>query len=302
MRVMVTGGAGFIGSHVVDALAGIGATISVLDSLYTGSIENIQQRVNFYRGDLLDGEFVYQCVQKECPEVIIHHAARVSVPKSLVNPAEDAGTNIVGSVNLIEAARACRVRKVIYASSAAVYGSPDYLPVDEKHPVKPLSGYGLSKHTVERYLELYNDLYGLDYTVLRYANVYGPRQDAQGEGGVVSIFFDCINRGVQPVIHGDGNQTRDFVHVSDIAAANLCAINKGGGNTLNISTASPVTINSLFEIIKAATGYGGDALYDSPRPGDIRDSWLDCARAASVLDWSARLALEQGIGETLKKF
>lgn len=300
MKVLVTGGAGFIGSHTVDALAAAGARVSVLDNLSTGRIENLKQRVDFYHGDLVEKDFVFHCVEKESPEVIIHLAAQASVPKSLAAPERDAGVNILGSLHILEAARLYGARKVVFASSAAVYGMPRYLPVDEHHPAQPLSGYGLSKHTVERYLDLYRGLYGLDYTVLRYANVYGPRQDALGEGGVVSVFIDRILDGEQPVIHGDGGQTRDFVFVSDVAAASLCAMDRAGGMTLNVGTGCSVTVNALFEIIKKAADYKGPALYGPPRPGDIRDSRMDCKRAARNLGWTAGTGLEQGIKNTLE--
>lgn len=299
MRVLVTGGAGFIGSHLVDTLAAGGAQIAVLDSLITGKLENIKQKVSFNHLDLLDGEAVFDCVKKESPEVIMHQAAQISVPKSLQDPLGDAMGNIVGSLNLLEAARKCGVRKVIYASSAAVYGTPVYLPVDELHPVKPLSGYGLSKHTVERYLCLYKELYGLDYTVLRYANVYGPRQDPRCEGGVVSIFIDSILNGDQPVIYDDGEQTRDFVHVLDVAGANLCAASRGSGMEFNIGTARPVTVNRLFAVLKEAAGYSGVPRYLHRRHGDIRDSWLNSDRAASGLGWTAGISLDQGLKNTL---
>lgn len=302
MRVLVTGGAGFIGSHIVDALAGAGAAVSVLDNLSTGKAENIKQEVNFYHGDLLDKEVVFRCVGRERPEVVFHQAAQVSAPKSLADPAGDAGVNIVGSLNLLEAARSEGVRKVIYASTAAVYGNPRYLPVDEAHPADPLSGYGVSKHTVERYLAMYGDLYGLDYTVLRYANVYGPRQDARGEGGVVAIFIDRLLRGERPVIYGDGLQTRDFIHVLDVAGANLCALDRGSRMTFNISTGRPATVIQLFEILKKAAGYGGGPVYDPPRPGDIRDSWLDNTGAGRELGWTPQWDLEKGIKHTLEHF
>lgn len=301
MRVLVTGGAGFIGSHIVDALAASGARVAVLDNLSTGKTENTRPDVGFYRGDLLDREFVFQCVDRERPEVIIHQAAQASAPKSLADPAGDAGINIVGSVNLLEAARAGRARKVVYASSAAVYGNPRRLPLDHLHPADPLSFYGLSKYTVERYLALYGELYGLDYTVLRYANVYGPRQDARGEGGVVAVFADRLLRGEQPVIYGDGEQTRDFIHVSDVVTANLCAMGQGSRMAFNIGTGRPVTVNRLFQILKNATGYSGRPLYGPPRPGDIRDSWLEDSRAGEALGWTARLDLEQGIKYTLEE-
>jgi len=301
VRVLVTGGAGFIGSHIVDALAGQKAEIAVLDNLSTGKLENIGKKVDFYRGDLLDRDFVSACVRKVSPEVVFHEAAQISVPRSLSDPALDASVNIVGSLNLLEASRKCGVRKVVFASSAAVYGTPVYLPVDEGHPVSPLSGYGLSKHTVERYLALYREIYGLDYTVLRYANVYGPRQDALGEGGVVSVFVDRLLRGIRPAVFGDGGQTRDFVHVADVAQANMCALDRGGGMVINVSTNHPVTVNRLFEIIAAECGYGGGPAYGPPRPGDIRDSRLDCAAAAAALGWQAGISLEQGIRDTVEQ-
>lgn len=299
MKVLVTGGAGFIGSHIVDALVEKGMEVSVLDNLSTGNMKNIKKEIKFHLGDLRDRRFVSRCLGTERPEVIMHQAAQVSVPKSLADPAEDAGVNITGTINLLEAARVNGVRKVIFASSAAVYGNPEYLPVDEGHPLRQLSAYGLSKHVAERYLALYKELYGLDYTVLRYANVYGPRQDAMGEGGVVSVFTDRVLRGQRPFIFGDGMQTRDFIFVRDVAAANLAAIDRGSGAVLNISTGRPVTVNRLYEIIKKAAGCIDDPVYTEPRPGDIRDSRLDCSAAVSVLGWKAAVELEQGIQITM---
>lgn len=295
MKVLVTGGAGFIGAHLIRTLLKSGFKVFVLDNLSTGKLENIKPEAKFYEGDLLDRDLVYQCVSRERPEVVIHLAAQASVPKSLEDPSADASINISGSVNLFEASRQSGARKVIYASTAAVYGSPRYLPLDEQHPVQPISGYGLSKYTVERYLSLYRDLYGLDYTVLRFANVYGPGQSFAGEGGVVAIFLDRIMRGVQPVIHGDGKQTRDFIHVSDIVAAIFCALERGSGAVLNIATGHPASINRLFQIIKKETGYTGEPGFTLPRPGDIRESWFDIKRAAGELEWSPAIRLERGI-------
>ncbi|MFZ5596397.1 MAG: NAD-dependent epimerase/dehydratase family protein [Bacillota bacterium] len=301
MRVLVTGGAGFIGSHTVDVLVEAGFRVAVLDNLSSGSMENIKHPVNFYHGDITDRTFVSHCMKRENPEVVFHLAAQASVPVSLQDPAADARVNIVGTLILLEAARAENVRKVVFASSAAVYGFPEYLPVDELHQIRPVSGYGLSKYAAERYLELYKTLYGLDYTVLRYANVYGPRQNAGGEGGVVAIFTDRIARGEEPVIYGDGEQTRDFVHVLDVARANVSAVHRGGGMTLNIGTGRPVTVNRLFEIVSGAAAYTRSPRYGQTRPGDIRDSSLDSRRAGEYLGWVPGIELEQGINDMIGK-
>lgn len=300
MRAMVTGGAGFIGSHIVDALVSQGAAVSVLDNLSTGKFENIKRPVNFYHGDIRDSEFVMDSVGNERPQVIFHQAAQADVQQSLKNPAEDAGINIIGTVNLLEAARKYGVDKIIYASSAAVYGIPRYLPVDEEHPVSLLSGYGISKYTVEHYLTVYKTLYGLDFTALRYANVYGPRQDAGGEGGVVAIFLDRILRGEIPLIFGDGEQTRDFIYVRDVVAANLAAVNRGGGMVVNISTGVPTTVNNLFNILVQLTGKSLNAEYRPPRPGDIRDSRLDNGLAIKVLNWGQKYDFPSGLKETIE--
>lgn len=300
MRIMVTGGAGFIGSHIVDALAAQGVSVSVLDNLSAGSFENITQSpVNFYHGDIRDGEFVLEAVERERPGVIFHQAAQANVQRSLKNPAEDAEINIIGTINLLEAARKCGVGKIIYASSAAVYGIPRYLPVDEDHPVFLQSGYGISKYTVEHYLGVYKSLYNLDFTALRYANVYGPRQNAGGEGGVVAIFLDRVLKGEAPLIFGDGEQTRDFIYVKDVVAANLSAINKGGGMVINVGTGLPTTVNRLFEIIVGLAGKEASAEYMPPRAGDIRHSRLANGLAARVLNWSPGYDLHSGIKETL---
>ncbi len=299
MNILVTGGAGFIGSHIVDALVESGCRVAVADDLSTGKFENINPGVNFYKVEVQAPDFK-EVVAREKPDAIIHLAAQVDVQRSLKEPAADAAINIVGMINLLEACRCYNVGKVVYASSAAVYGSPAYLPVDEKHPLAPQSPYGLSKYTAEHYLRIYRELYGIGYTVLRYANVYGPRQDATGEGGVVAIFVDRLLKGENPYIFGDGGQTRDFIYVKDVAAANLAALRRGEGMTFNVSTGGGLSVNRLFEVIKKAAGSGQKPEYLPARPGDITHSYLSNEKAREFLGWAPRRSLEEGLGETLE--
>ncbi len=302
MRVMVTGGAGFIGSHIVDALVLRGDEVSVLDDLSTGKLENIKHPVNFYHGDIRDAGFVKDALEKEKPGVVFHQAAQADVQRSIKDPALDAEINITGMINLLEAARSNGVAKVVYASSAAVYGIPRYLPVDEVHPVSLLSGYGISKYTAEHYLSVCKSVYGLDYTVLRYANVYGPRQYGGGEGGVVAIFLDRVLKGEAPKIFGDGEQTRDFVYVKDVVAANLAAMDRGSGQVVNVSTGRAATVNQLFGMIAGLAGRDIKPEYNPPRPGDIRDSRLDNALAGRVLNWKPVYDLGNGLKETMENW
>lgn len=299
MRILVTGGAGFIGSHIVDALIARGDHVAILDDLSSGRLENIDPRVNLYHGDIRDEKFVRETLRAERPDSVVHQAAQIDVQVSVNDPATDAAVNILGTLNLLEACCTYEVKKVVYASSAAVYGNPAYLPVDEKHPVRPLSGYGISKHTVEHYLAVYRALHGLNYTVLRYANVYGPRQDATGEGGVVAIFTDLLLKGRSPRIYGDGMQTRDFIHVHDVAGANLAALDAGDGGMYNVSTGVPTTINQLFETLRDITGSDMEPLYGPPREGDIRHSYLNPGAAASGLNWCSELDLAEGLRQTV---
>lgn len=299
MRVLVTGGAGFIGSHLVEQLLVGGADVAVLDDLSRGSLANLDPRAVLFHGDIREAAFVRETLAQVRPEVVFHHAAQVDVQTSVADPALDAAINTGGAINLLEACRAAGVRKVVYASSAAVYGDPLRLPVDEKHPLNPLSGYGISKHTAEHYLAAYRALYGLQFTALRYANVYGPRQDATGEGGVVAIFVDRLLRGEPPRIFGDGEQTRDFIYAGDVAAANLAALYKGDGQVLNVSTGRAVTVNRLFALLQELTGVYLPAEYFPPRPGDIRDSYLDCTAAQKALGWQAATGLREGLARTV---
>jgi UDP-glucose 4-epimerase len=298
MNVLVTGGAGFIGSHIVDLLVEKGCNVSVADNLSTGRAENINPGANFYNIDVRDPG-LKEVIARERPTAVIHLAAQVDVQCSLQDPHTDAEINILGTVNLLDACAGCGIGKVVYASSAAVYGSPMYLPVDERHPVAPQSPYGLSKYTAEQYLRLYRDMHGISFTVLRFANVYGPRQDATGEGGVVAIFTDKLAKGVKPAIFGDGEQTRDFIYVKDVAGASVAALRRGDGGTFNVSTGKGLTVNHLFQALKEVTGSMADPVYQPPRPGDITHSTLSNARACVSLDWHPRYMLMEGLRETV---
>jgi UDP-glucose 4-epimerase len=248
MKVMVTGGAGFIGSYIVDRLIEDGHEVVVVDNLSTGERENVNPKAHFYEIDILEKAFDY-VVEQEAPEVIYHEAALVYVQQSIKNPVADAMANVIGTLKVLKAAKDYKVRKVIYASTCAAYGDVNSGYINEDHSIEPVCFYGASKYMAEIYVRLFYELFGLDYCILRYANVYGPRQKFNGEGGVIPIFINNLIKGVQPVIYGDGEQTRDFVYVKDVAAANIAALNKGARGTFNIGTGIETTVNELYSKI-----------------------------------------------------
>ncbi|MBU7319642.1 NAD-dependent epimerase/dehydratase family protein [Paenibacillus oleatilyticus] len=297
MNILVTGGAGFIASHIVDALIEAGHRVYVIDNLSTGNREHLNEQASYYEVDIL-GEQIAEIFAETKPEIVIHHAAQIDVQTSIQNPMFDAKVNILGTIALLEQCRNHGVRKIIYASSAAVYGTPEYLGVDERHPLRPLSFYGISKHTPEHYIEAFSHLYDLDYTILRYANVYGIRQDPKGEGGVVSIFVDKLLRGEQPIIFGDGEQTRDFIYVKDIVSANMAALEKGSRGLFNVSCNEQTSVKELLQLMSELCGATFAPEYRAPRPGDIVHSRLDNTAAAQLLDWQPRYSLRDGLKET----
>jgi UDP-glucose 4-epimerase len=300
-RIAVTGGAGFIGSHLVDELIEKGHDVLVIDNLSTGRRMQVDPEAVFVHMDILDSGLI-EVFRKFCPEVVYHHAAQVSVSHSVYDPLYDAKTNILGTLSVLEACRTAKVRKCIYASSAAVYGIPETSRLPEKHAIRPQSFYGISKHASELYLETYRQLYDLDYSVLRYSNVFGGRQDAQGEGGVVSIFASNLLSGECTVIYGTGEQTRDFIYVRDIVSANLAALERGGGMTMNISSNTSLSINDLLREMCAMCELPFAPQYKPERPGDIRDSMLDNQVAMNELRWSPVYSLSDGLRETLQNY
>jgi UDP-glucose 4-epimerase len=302
VKILVTGGAGFIGSHICDHLIAAGHQVSVVDNFQTGKKTNVNSRATLHEIDLRDAGLA-KIIQSENPEVICHQAAQASVSVSVREPVYDAEVNIIAAVRLLEAARAAGVRKVIYASSGgACYGEMANPPVDEDTPVNPMSPYAVSKHTVEHYLFAYRQLHGIEYTALRYANVYGPRQDPLGEAGVIAIFINQMLRGEQPVIFGDGSHERDYVNVADVARANVAALDRADGEILNIGTGVGTTNNQLFDRLKAITGYPGERVHGPPRAGDILRSVIDPRRAGERLGWQPRVNLDVGMRETVAYF
>ncbi|MZK52735.1 NAD-dependent epimerase/dehydratase family protein [Clostridium beijerinckii] len=302
MKVLVTGGAGFIGSNVVDELISSNYEVCIIDNLSTGKVDNLNSKAVFYKCDIINVEALKLIFEIERPEVVYHFAAQIDVQNSLKKPAFDADINIIGTINILECCRKYEVKKIIYPSSAAVYGNPKYLPVDEEHPIEPISFYGISKHTPEHYIKTFCSLYNIKYTIFRYSNVYGIRQDPKGEGGVISMFIDRFLNNRAPVIFGDGEQTRDFIYVKDVAKANVLALRNGDNKIINISTNVLVTVNELFKTMKRIFNSDVDVIYKKSRQGDILHSSLNNMLAREYLGWNAEYDFENGVRETINYY
>lgn len=294
MNVLVTGGAGFIGSHLVEKLLAHGHRAVVVDNESSGNRKHVPPDAVYYRLDICD-EQLAALIKQEQPEIIVHLAAQSVVPVSVRDPALDAKVNIQGLIALLEAARRYDVRKVIFASSAAVYGEPTQLPITEEMAGKLLSPYAVSKFASEGYLAAYQHLYGLAYTVFRLANVYGPRQQAKADGGVVAIFTEQIRNGGTITIHGDGEQTRDFIYVGDVVEAMITAFDRADNSVLNLSTGIPTSINQLITELEQVAQIQINRQYGPPRPGDIRHSCLSTDKLKRLLNWQPRFSLREGL-------
>jgi len=303
MKVLVTGGAGFIGSHVVDLFLENGYEVVVVDDLSTGRMSNLNPAARFYQMDIRSPE-ILQIFEREQPDFVDHHAAQMDVRRSVVDPLFDADVNVRGSINLIEAARKTGVKRFVYISTGgAVYGEPEYLPCDESHPINPICPYGASKHTVEHYLYMYQYNYGMDYSVIRYPNVYGPRQDPHGEAGVVAIFTGLMLDGKQAYVNGDGLQERDFTYVGDCARANLLAVEKAQGSGIyNVGSGEPTNVNEIFDRLKAIIGYPLERLHAPAKLGETRKIYLDASKARRELGWEPAVSLDEGLGRTVEYF
>jgi UDP-glucose 4-epimerase len=302
MKILVTGGAGFIGSTIVDRMQADGHDVAAVDSLVTGKPANlagaIERGARLHELDIRDPSLA-GLLAEERPEVVMHLAAQIDVRVSVADPAHDADVNIAGSLNLLEAAREAGTRKIIMASSGGcIYGEPKTLPVKETYRGTPDSPYGISKKVLHDYLAFYRKAHGIDFTVLALANVYGPRQDPTGEAGVVAIFLGAMLAGKQPVIFGDGKQTRDFVHVSDIVDAFARAVGRGSGTIFNIGTAVETNVLELWDACARSVGYQGEVEFAPPRLGELERIALDFSRAKRKLDWTPRMSLDAGIADT----
>ena len=300
--ILVTGGAGFIGSHVVDQLLARNYRVMVIDDLSTGSLANLNAQAEFQQLDIRSPK-LQGIIGQLKPKVICHLAAQVSVRHSVEKPEQDAGINILGSINLFQAAVKAGVAKIIFSSTGgAVYGEQNYFPADESHPLMPVSPYGVAKLAVEKYLHFYKQEYDLNFTALRYANVYGPRQDPHGEAGVVAIFAKKLLAQEQTTINGDGTQTRDFVYVEDVARSNVLALENSFCGALNIGTAIETDINTLFHLLNKHTESRIQEQHGPSKPGEQHRSVIDYTLARKVLDWEPSTVLEDGLKYTVDFF
>jgi len=303
MKILVTGGAGFIGSHIVDKYIDLGHQVVVIDNLVTGFKKFINLKAKFYKVDICDREAVEKVFTSEKPELINHHAAQMDVRKSVADPKFDAETNIIGLLNLLQAGKTSGVKKVIFASTGgAVYGDTQVLPTPETYCCRPVSPYGISKLTSEHYLDFYANNYGTSYIALRYSNVYGPRQNPHGEAGVVAIFMQKLLKGEQPKITRDGKQSRDFVFVADVVAANIAALTYTENLIVNIGTGIGTSINELYDKIQAVCGTSFPKTYIPKRPGEQQVSVLDINLAKEKLNWQPISSLDDGLKLTADYF
>ena len=303
MRILVTGGAGFIGSHVVDAFLGAGHIVSVVDNLATGNPAWLAGKpVTLHAIDLRSARLA-DVLETERPEAVAHLAAQASVGRSVTDPGFDASVNLVGGLNLLECCRRVGVQRIIYSASSAGYGDTDVIPTPEDHPSRPSSPYGVSKAAMEQYIFALGAVHGWTAVSLRYANVYGPRQNPAGEAGVVAIFCARLLDGVPCQINGDGKQTRDYIYVADVAAANLAAVERPRvGGEFNVGTGVETSVNELYERLGRASGLDAAPVKAPARPGEQRRSCLDAARAARELGWRPAMSLDEGLALTYRFF
>ncbi len=299
MRFLITGGAGFIGSHIVDILIKDNHEVIVVDNLSTGKKENINPKAEFHELDIISPN-LEKIFQKKL-DFVIHLAAQVSVSKSMSNPLEDAQTNILGGLQILKLCKEYNV-KIVYASSAAEIGEPKQMPIRENHLTEPLSPYGLSKNVFLSYLELFHRLYGLQYTALRYSNVYGPRQNHLGEGGVIAIFTNQTIKNLPSTIFGDGEQSRDFIYVEDVAKATILAAFRGRNTIYHLGTGTETTINKLFKQIQTIVGLDNTLNYKEKRDGDIKQSVFNVTKIKNELNWRPLYSLEEGLAKTVDYF
>ena len=301
MKVLVTGGAGFIGSHLVDQLIKKNYQVTVVDNLSTGKKERLNVKAKLIVADITNGAELNKIFSEEQPEIVIHTAAQVMLRKSLEEPIFDATTNIIGTINVLQACKSNKVKKIIYTSTGgARYGNPKYLPVDENHPLEPTSPYGISKHTAEHYVKLYKELHALDYLIFCFGNVYGIRDDPKCKR-VTSLFADQILRGEQPVIFGDGEQTRDFIFVLDLVEFIVNSIEKNPEHKLfNLANGTQYSVNQIFNELKKISNYKGEAKHIEAIKGEVRDIVLDTKLAQKELGWSPKTSMEKGLAQTFE--
>lgn len=297
MKAIVTGGAGFIGSHLVDQLVANGFEVHVIDNLQSGRLLHVHPKAVFHKVDIRSS-VCRAIIVKEKPDVVFHLAAQADVQRSMDDPDFDANVNIMGTINVLKACQSASVKKLVFSSTSGVYGNLQSNLISEEDYAAPISYYGLSKWTAESYIRIFSALYNLSFTILRYGNVYGPRQEPKGEGGVIAVFLQKIKNGEPLHIHGDGEQTRDFVFVKDVVQANLAAVDFGHGETIQISTGQSISINSLISMLRQIHGAKIETIYSSARTGDILHSCLDCRKAWHELQWKPQVDMMKGLSET----
>ncbi len=302
MKVLVTGGAGFIGSHVADAYLQKGHDVVVVDDLSSGRRENVHPRATFVQLDIRDSR-LEEVFRSGHFDVVNHLAAQMDVRKSVADPLYDASINVLGGLNVFEHARKHGVKKIIFSSTGgAIYGEQDFFPADEQHPLRPLSPYGITKLCTEKYLFYYREVYGIDYVILRYANVYGPRQNPHGEAGVVAIFASRLIQGEEPVINGDGKQTRDYTFVGDVVKANLAALEYRGSDIFNVGTGIETDVNFLFRTLRANLNPSCPERHGPAKAGEQLRSVISSSKIQKELGWSPSVSLEEGLRITAEYF
>lgn len=301
-RILVTGGAGFIGSQITNELLRLGHEVAVVDNLSSGYLDNTNKAAKFYKMDLADRN-LSRVFEEEKPEIIFHCAAQISVSNSVKSPINDANINVISTLNMLENAKRYKSKKIIFSSTGgAIYGEPQYLPCDEDHKINPMSPYGLSKYVAEQYVKLYHRLYGLNYIIFRYSNVYGPYQNPNSEAGVIAIFCRMMLDNSKISIFGSGNQERDFIYISDVVAANLLALDTGKNGVYNVGSSEGTTINKIFILLSEIFKYNAEPSRQPPRDGDIEKIHLSNSRIKTELGWDHRVPLEQGIRMTTEYY